>query len=74
MKVILITHTPEPEKVIASSAKLCYSNSNIENLLDNLSEETSKEFLDKLPQAHQSPFEHVTLIHWLCQTKQSLTK
>lgn len=60
MKVILITHTPEPEKVIASSAKLCYSNSNIENLLDNLSEETSKEFLDKLPQAHQSPFEHVT--------------
>ena len=60
MKVILITHTPEPEKVIASSAKLCYSNSNIENLLDNLSEETNKEFLDKLPQAHQSPFEHVT--------------
>lgn len=60
MKVILITHTPEPEKVIAASAKLCYSNSNIENLLDNLSEETNKEFLDKLPQAHQSPFEHVT--------------
>ena len=60
MKVILITHTPEPEKVIATSAKLCYSNSNIENLLDNLSEETNKEFLDKLPQAHQSPFEHVT--------------
>lgn len=60
MKVILITHTPKPEKVIAASAKLCYSNSNIENLLDNLSEETSKEFLNKLPQAHQSPFEHVT--------------
>ena len=60
MKVILITHTPEPEKVIATSAKLCYSNSNIENLLDNLSEETNKEFLDKLPQAHTSPFEHVT--------------
>lgn len=60
MKVILITHTPEPEKVIAASAKLCYSKSNIENLLDNLSEETSKEFLDKLPQAHTSPFEHVT--------------
>ena len=60
MKVILITHTPEPEKVIATSAKLCYSNSNIENLLDNLPEETNKEFLDKLPQAHQSPFEHVT--------------
>lgn len=60
MKVTLITNTPEPEKVIAASAKLCYSNSNIETLLDNLSEETSKEFLDKLPQAHTSPFEHVT--------------
>lgn len=60
MKVTLITNTPEPEKVIAASAKLCYSNSNIETLLDNLSEETCKDFLDKLPQSHQSPFEHVT--------------
>ena len=60
MKVTLIANTPEPEKVIAASAKLCYSNSSIETLLDNLSEETYKDFLDKLPQAHQSPFEHVT--------------
>lgn len=59
MKVTLIANTPEPEKVIAASAKLCYSNSSIETLLDNLSEETCKDFLDKLPQAHESPFEHV---------------
>lgn len=60
MLVSLITYTPEPEKIIASAAKLCYSKCDIETLLDNLSEETSKEFLDKLPQAHTSPFEHVT--------------
>lgn len=60
MTVKLITHTQNPEKLIASAAKLCYSKSDIETLMDNLSEETSKEFLDKLPQAHTSPFEHAT--------------
>ncbi len=60
MLVKLITNTPEPEKIIASAAKLCYSKSNIETLLDNLSEETCKDFLDKLPVTHESPFEHVS--------------
>ena len=32
MKVELISHTPEPEKAIASAAKLCYSNKSIEDL------------------------------------------
>ena len=30
MNVKLITYTPDPEKVVASAAKLCYSSSDIE--------------------------------------------
>ena len=36
MTVRLIAHTPEPEKVVAAAAKLCYSDSHIADLLDGL--------------------------------------
>lgn len=59
MKVTLITHTPEPEKVIASAAKLCYSSSDIDDLMDGLTEEKTDEFIKKLTNmGHESPLEH----------------
>ncbi len=59
MKVKLISHTPNPEQVVAAAAKLCYSNSNIENLLDNLTQEKSREFITMLANlGHGSPTEH----------------
>ena len=59
MKVTLITHTPEPEKVIASAAKLCYSSSDIESLMNGLTEEKIEAFIKKLTDlGHQSPLEH----------------
>ena len=33
MTVRLIAHTPEPEKVVAAAAKLCYSDAHITDLL-----------------------------------------
>ena len=36
MTVRLIAHTPEPEKVVAAAAKLCYSDAHITDLLDGL--------------------------------------
>ena len=61
MKVTLITHTPEPEKVIASAAKLCYSSSDIETLMNGLTEEKIESFIKKLTDlGHQSPLEHCT--------------
>lgn len=61
MKVTLITHTPEPEKVIASAAKLCYSSSDIETLMDGLTSEKIETFIKKLTDlGHQSPLEHCT--------------
>ena len=59
MKVTLITHTPEPEKVIASAAKLCYSSSDIESLMSGLTTEKVEDFIKKLTElGHQSPLEH----------------
>ena len=61
MKVTLITHTPEPEKVIASAARLCYSSSDIESLMDGLTSDKVESFIKKLTDlGHQSPLEHCT--------------
>ena len=61
MEVTLITHTPEPEKVIASAAKLCYSSSDIKTLMDGLTVEKVESFIKKLTDlGHQSPLEHCT--------------
>ena len=61
MKVTLITHTPDPEKVVASAAKLCYSASDIESLMNGLTTEKVEAFITKLTDlGHQSPLEHCT--------------
>ncbi len=61
MKVTLITHTPMPEKVIASSAKLCYSAATIDTVMDGLTEEKTAAFVDMLGEiGHESPIEHAT--------------
>ncbi len=61
MKVTLLSHTPNPEKVIACAAKLCYSDSGIGGLYDNLTDEKAADFVDMLASlGHESPIEHVT--------------
>lgn len=59
MTVQLITHTPEPERLVAAAAKLCYSNANMQDVLAISGEDAAK-FIAKLPEAHQSPLEHVS--------------
>ena len=48
VKVTLLTHTPNPEQVVAMAAKLCYSPSGIEDLRDGLTEEKTTSFLNML--------------------------
>ena len=61
LKVTLITHTGEPEKIIASAAKLCYAESSIDDLLDGLDEDKSTKFVEMLSNiGHESPIEHVS--------------
>ena len=61
MKVKLLAHTPEPEKLIAAAAKNCYSSSNIDNVLEGLTEEKTENFVNMLSEiGHESPIEHVS--------------
>ena len=60
INVQLISHTPNPEQVIATAAKLCYSASDIGSLYNGLTPEKSAEFVNKLVNmGHASPLEHV---------------
>lgn len=59
MKVKLITHTPEPDKVVSMAAKLCYSKVGIDQIEENLTNEQINKFLNHLVDiGHESPLEH----------------
>ena len=61
MKVSLLQHTGNPEKIVAAAAKLCYSESGVENILEGLTEEKTAKFLNMLMDlGHESPIEHVS--------------
>ena len=61
INVELLAHTPEPERLIARAAKLCYSKSNISDITANMSDEDVEKFIGKLADmGHMSPFEHAT--------------
>lgn len=61
MKVTLIQHTPEPEKLVAAAAKLCYSESSCENIMEGLDREKTTNFVKMLSDlGHESPIEHIS--------------
>lgn len=74
MKVSLITYTPEPEKLIAGAAKLCYSPSGIHELMSNLEEGNVEKFIAMLAiMGHESPFEHINFTFGIEGVSRSLT-
>ncbi len=61
LKVDLIAHTPEPERVVAAAAKLCYSAVGVDRLMEGLTPEKSADFLNMLSNlGHASPTEHAS--------------
>lgn len=59
MKVELLAYTPMPEKLTAAAAKLCYSPSTIEHILDGLDEEKTASYVDMIASlGHESVIEH----------------
>ncbi len=59
LSVKLIAHTPEPEKVVASGARLCYSPKSATEIMDNFTDEQVATFIQKLVDlGHASPLEH----------------
>lgn len=61
MNVELIQYTPDPEKVVAAAARLCYSSDPVPELMEKLTDEKIAGFVRKLSSmGHLSPFEHVS--------------
>lgn len=72
-QVRLLAYTPEPEKVVAAAAKLCYSSTHIDDLLAGLTPEKSREFVERLAKlGHESPTEHVSFTFALEGVSRSL--
>ena len=61
IKVKLLDYTPEPERVVAMAARLCYSASGAEELAERLSDEKVKQMVRKMVKlGHASTIEHVS--------------
>ena len=61
MKVKIIAYTPNPEEVVASAAKLCYSKVGVDEIQKNLTEDGIEKFVSMLSTiGHHSPLEHCT--------------
>lgn len=60
MKIKLIKYTPEPEKMVAVAARLCYSPVGVEQLMEDLSsEEINKLVKFVVKSGHLSTTEHI---------------
>lgn len=74
MKVELLAHTPIPETIVANSARLCYSGSNIEDLFKDYTDEQDSEMINKLAEfGHDSPSEHASFTFAIEGVSRSLT-
>ena len=61
MQVTLMEYTPNPEKVVAAAARLCYSPLGASEIMDGLTPEMVAGFLHKLTEmGHSSPIEHAS--------------
>ena len=61
MRVEVLAHTPEPERVVALAARLCYSEAGVKTLLGRLDRTEVARLIDLLQErGHESPFEHAS--------------
>lgn len=61
LSVTLLEHTPEPERVVAMAARLCYASVGAKELSERLSDEKVKEMVRKMVAiGHGSTLEHAS--------------
>ena len=61
LKVKIIAHTPQPDKVVAQAGKLCYSAVGVDEITQKLTEEEIARYVNMLASiGHESPLEHVS--------------
>ncbi len=74
LNVTLIQHTPEPEKLVAAAAKLCYSKAGAGEIMDDLTDENVDSFLSRLmAMGHASPIEHASFTFAIEGVSRALT-
>lgn len=74
LNVKLLSHTMNPELLIATAGKLCYSPSDIEALMEKQTPETIEKFVNMLvSMGHESPLEHVSFTFGIEGVSRSLT-
>lgn len=61
LKVKLVAYTPCPERLIASAARVCYSDEGYDEILDEMSDEKVAGLVRMLTEmGHESPIEHAS--------------
>lgn len=61
MNITLITHTPDPLRIVAAAARLCYSDAKIDELLNPPSRKNQASLVKKvIGMGHYSVLEHVS--------------
>lgn len=74
LSVTLIQHTPEPEKLVAAAAKLCYSKAGAGEIMEDLTDENVERFLNRLmDMGHASPIEHASFTFAIEGVSRALT-
>lgn len=73
LRVTLLTHTPEPQKITAAAAKLCYARADIDTVMEGLTPEKVDSFIDMLAGlGHASPLEHMSFSFGIENVSRSL--
>lgn len=74
LKVELLQHNAEPEKIAALAAKLCYSGADLAALQEKVTNEEQTDFIKKLiSMGHFSVFEHVSFTFGVEGVSRALT-
>jgi len=61
LKVELLSHTPHPDEVVATGARMCYSSAGVEDLIRGVAEKDQSKYLQRIvDMGHLSPIEHAS--------------
>ena len=61
VKVMLLTHTPDPEKTCALAARMCYSHADVDALKEKVTAQDQAKYLDRvISSGHHSVLEHAS--------------
>ncbi len=74
MKVVLLTHTPNPEKAIATAARICYSPLAPSEVFDDMSGEKIQRLINTIvSQGHGSALEHASFTFGIEDVSRAMT-